>query len=87
MTQWVGEAWKSIHQELQLTIQRSFRKCGTTEDDQINIRGLQLDNYQIPRSIDLCNAEDPPTHPTSPTPQASDSNSDPAVSLEEEIID
>jgi len=75
---------EAIHQELQLTIQRSFRKCGITvaidgsEDDQIKIRGL--DNYQVPRSIDLGNAEGP-----SDPSEASDSDS--AVSLEEEIID
>jgi len=35
MTQWVGQAWKSIHHELQqTTIQWSFRKCG---DHDINI--------------------------------------------------
>ena len=51
MTQWVGQAWESIHHELQHTIQRSFRKCGITvaidgsEDDDINIRGL--DNYRV----------------------------------------
>ena len=51
MTQWVGEAWESIHKELQPTIQRPFRKCGITvainrsEDDRINIRGLK--NYQV----------------------------------------
>lgn len=52
MTQWVGEAWTSIHQELQHTIRRSFRKCGITvaidgsEDSEIHIRGL--DNYAVP---------------------------------------
>jgi len=51
MTQWVGQAWESIHQELRHTIQRSFRKCGITvaidgsEDQGINIRGL--DNYRV----------------------------------------
>jgi len=51
MTQWVGQAWESIHQELRHTIQRSFRKCGITvsidgcEDQHINIRGR--DNYRV----------------------------------------
>ena len=53
MTQWVGQAWESIHHESQQTIQRFSRKCGTTvaidgsEDHDINIRGLVI-NCQSP---------------------------------------
>ena len=49
--QWAGQAWEAIHDELQHTIQQSFRKCGITvaidgsEDHSINIRGLG--SYQV----------------------------------------
>lgn len=53
MTQWVGEAWTTLHLELQDTICRSFKKCGITvaihgseDSTEINIRGL--DNYHVP---------------------------------------
>jgi len=55
MTQWVGQAWESIHQELRHTIQRSFRKYGITvaidgsEDQDINIGGL--DNYRVDSQV------------------------------------
>jgi len=77
MTQWVGEAWESIHKELQPTIQHSFRKCGIivaidgSEDDQINIRGLN--NYQIPRNVGrkttlILMLNTPTLTPMAPTP-------------------
>ena len=75
-----------------------LRKCGITvaidgsEDDQINIRGLN--NYQVPRSVDPLKPED---HPDSDVEHSnSDSNdsdpseasdSDPVVSFEQVIID
>jgi len=98
MAQWVGEAWESIHKELQPTIQRSFRKCGIivaidgSEDDQINIRGLN--NYQVPRNVSPLKPED---HPNSDVEHSnSDSNgsdpfeasdSDSMVSFEQVTID
>ena len=46
ITQWLVEAWKSIHRELQSKIRRSFGKCGIpvdidkSEDNEINTQGL-----------------------------------------------
>ena len=72
------------------SIQRSFRKCGAidaSEDDQINIRGL--DNYQVPRSVDFSDPDgnhfDSGVDECSDSSEASASNS--AVSSRGEIID
>ncbi|KAF8448432.1 hypothetical protein BGX38DRAFT_1188956 [Terfezia claveryi] len=47
ITQWVGEAWELLSNDLKESIVQSFRKCGITialdgsEDSDINIRGLE----------------------------------------------
>ena len=47
ITQWVGEAWELLSNELKESIVRSFRKCSITialdgsEDNDINIGGLE----------------------------------------------
>jgi len=75
MTQWVDQAWESIHHELQQTIERSFRKCGITvaidgsEDHDINIRGLV--NYQVQLSVTTSDMD-----PLDPSGSDSGSDSD-----------
>ena len=52
MTQWVGQAWESIHHELQQTIHRSFRKCGiTVAIDGSEDHDIGLVNYQVQLSV------------------------------------
>ena len=47
ITQWVGEAWEQLSNELKESVVWSFRICGITialdgsEDHDINIRGLE----------------------------------------------
>jgi hypothetical protein len=89
ITKWVGQAWRELHQDKSETIIRSFKKCGIStapdgsEDDQINIRGLELTDLAIPVVDDALNDIDLEVYADEPEEEDSD---DDEMEVDEDFV-